>query len=51
MAPFERNRYDYPGVWERYSETELLCNYWQFLGIDNSELLFEDEIDDTSDGE
>lgn len=23
--------YYYPGVWERYSDTELICNYWKFL--------------------
>lgn len=27
--------YYYPGVWERYSETELICNYWKFLDLDD----------------
>ncbi|ANF60572.1 hypothetical protein A6046_01130 [[Haemophilus] ducreyi] len=33
----------FPCIWEKYTDTELICNYWQFLGIDNGELLFEDE--------
>lgn len=33
----------YPGVWELYSSDELICNYWQFLDIDEPE--FDTEAD------
>lgn len=22
--------YFYPGIWEKYGENELICNYWNF---------------------
>ncbi|HHF3982870.1 TPA: hypothetical protein ACPO69_000933 [Haemophilus influenzae] len=42
--------YFYPGVWEKYSTDELICNYWKFLGAEDrqileSQLSSEDEID------
>lgn len=37
--------YYYPGKWEKYNEDELICNYWQFLGLE------EFESDNISDSE
>ena len=42
--------YFYPGVWEKYGEKELICNYWKFLGEEDrqileSQLFSEDEFD------
>ena len=42
--------YFYPGVWEKYGENELICNYWKFLGEEDrqileSQLFSEDEFD------
>ena len=31
--------YFYPGVWERYGEKELICNYWKFLGDEDRKIL------------
>lgn len=31
--------YYYPGVWEHYSETELICNYWKFLDDEYREVV------------
>lgn len=31
--------YFYPGVWERYGENELICNYWKFLGDEDRQVL------------
>ncbi|TYB21581.1 MULTISPECIES: hypothetical protein [Aggregatibacter] len=43
--------YFYPGVWERYGEKELICNYWKFLGDEDRKILEsqlnEDENTDT----
>lgn len=36
--------YNYPGVWEPYSETELICNYWKFLGDD---IIWEEDMNDS----
>ncbi|MCX2961011.1 hypothetical protein [Rodentibacter caecimuris] len=37
--------YYYPGVWEKYGENELICNYWKFLSeVDKEEL--ESELND-----
>lgn len=38
--------YYYPGIWESYSDTELICNYWIFLGDD---ILLEENSDDAED--
>lgn len=35
--------YYYPGIWELYSETELICNYWKFLSDEIELQLNEDE--------
>lgn len=35
--------YYYPGIWEHYSETELICNYWKFLSDEIELQLNEDE--------
>lgn len=37
--------YYYPGVWERYSENKLICNYWKFLTEDDKQAL-ESELND-----
>lgn len=37
--------YYYPGVWEIYSENELICNYWKFLSEDEKQAL-ESELND-----
>ncbi|HHF4335539.1 hypothetical protein [Haemophilus influenzae] len=37
--------YYYPGVWERYGENELICNYWKFLSEDEKQAL-ESELND-----
>lgn len=37
--------YYYPGVWERYSETELICNYWKFLDDENRDV-FESQLNE-----
>ncbi|MDC2825740.1 hypothetical protein PHA51_06775 [Rodentibacter pneumotropicus] len=37
--------YYYPGVWERYGENELICNYWKFLSEDDKQAL-ESELND-----
>ncbi|OOF65216.1 hypothetical protein BKL50_00115 [Rodentibacter pneumotropicus] len=37
--------YYYPGVWEKYSENELICNYWKFLSEDEKQAL-ESELND-----
>lgn len=43
--------YFYPGIWERYGEKELICNYWKFLGDEDRKILEsqlnEDENTDT----
>ncbi|HHE9466182.1 TPA: hypothetical protein ACPG11_001657 [Haemophilus influenzae 10810] len=31
--------YFYPGVWEKYGEKELICNYWKFLGEEDRQIL------------
>ncbi|OOF77039.1 hypothetical protein BKG93_05350 [Rodentibacter ratti] len=31
--------YFYPGIWEKYGENELICNYWQFLGDEGRQVL------------
>jgi len=31
--------YFYPGVWEKYGEKELICNYWKFLGDEDRRTL------------
>ncbi|OOF70555.1 hypothetical protein [Rodentibacter caecimuris] len=46
--------YFYPGVWEKYGENELICNYWKFLSeMDKqaleSELNDDNNNDDTED--
>lgn len=42
--------YYYPGVWERYSETELICNYWKFLGDEDREIL-ESQLNENEESE
>ncbi|WP_143530792.1 hypothetical protein [Rodentibacter myodis] len=37
--------YFYPGVWEKYGENELICNYWKFLNEVDKEAL-ESELND-----
>lgn len=32
----------YPGLWEPYGKNELICNYWQFLDIDDEEIQFDE---------
>lgn len=31
--------YFYPGVWEKYGEKELICNYWKFLDDEERRIL------------
>ena len=31
--------YFYPGVWEKYGESELICNYWKFLEDEDRQVL------------
>lgn len=31
--------YYYPGIWDRYSKTDLICNYWKFLDDEHREVL------------
>lgn len=40
--------YFYPGVWERYGENELICNYWKFLSEDDKQALESELSDDYS---
>lgn len=42
--------YFYPGVWEKYGENELICNYWKFLSEVDKEAL-ESELDDKAEAE
>mgnify|MGYP003086521791 FL=1 len=37
--------YFYPGVWEKYGEKELICNYWKFLG-DEERRILESELNE-----
>ncbi|OOF81954.1 hypothetical protein BKG92_07475 [Rodentibacter ratti] len=37
--------YYYPGVWEKYGENELICNYWKFLSEADKQVL-ESELSD-----
>lgn len=39
-----------PGIWERYSETELICNYWKFLGDEDREI-FESQLNENEESE
>ncbi|SPX41136.1 Uncharacterised protein [Haemophilus influenzae] len=34
----------YPGVWEKYGEKELICNYWKFLGDEDRQILLESQL-------
>ncbi|WP_077421149.1 hypothetical protein [Rodentibacter trehalosifermentans] len=40
--------YYYPGIWEKYGENELICNYWKFLSEDDKQTL-ESELNDEND--
>ena len=43
--------YFYPGVWETYGESELICNYWKFLEDEDRQVLESQLSGDESDGE
>lgn len=43
--------YFYPGVWEKYSEKELICNYWKFLGDEDRRTLESELNEDTTESE
>ena len=40
--------YFYPGVWEKYGEKELICNYWKFLGDEDRQILESQLSEDTN---
>ncbi|WP_077477632.1 hypothetical protein [Rodentibacter trehalosifermentans] len=40
--------YFYPGIWEKYGENELICNYWQFLSEIDKEMLESELNEDTN---
>ncbi len=43
--------YFYPGVWEKYGEKELICNYWKFLGDEERRILESELNEDTTESE
>lgn len=43
--------YFYPGVWEKYGEKELICNYWKFLGDEDPRTLESELNEDTTESE
>ena len=43
--------YFYPGVWEKYGEKELICNYWKFLGDEDRRTLESELNEDTTESE
>jgi len=43
--------YFYPGVWEKYGEKELICNYWKFLGDEDRKTLESELNEDTTESE
>ena len=43
--------YFYPGVWEKYGEKELICNYWKFLGDEDQRTLESELNEDTTESE
>ncbi|OOF36537.1 hypothetical protein BKK47_11570 [Rodentibacter mrazii] len=43
--------YYYPGVWERYGENELICNYWKFLSEADKQALESELNDDDNNNE
>lgn len=43
--------YFYPGVWEKYGEKELICNYWKFLGNEDRRTLESELNEDTTESE
>ena len=43
--------YFYPGVWEKYGEKELICNYWKFLGDEDRRALESELNEDTTESE
>ncbi|HHF5449018.1 TPA: hypothetical protein ACPPBS_001885 [Haemophilus influenzae] len=43
--------YFYPGVWEKYGEKELICNYWKFLGDEDRRILESELNEDTTESE
>ena len=43
--------YFYPGVWKKYGEKELICNYWKFLGDEDRRTLESELNEDTTESE
>lgn len=43
--------YFYPGVWEKYGEKELICNYWKVLGDEDQRTLESELNEDTTESE
>lgn len=43
--------YFYPGVWEKYGEKELICNYRKFLGDEDRRTLESELNEDTTESE
>ena len=43
--------YFYPGVWEKYGEKELICNYWKFWGDEDRRTLESELNEDTTESE
>lgn len=43
--------YFYPGVWEKYGEKELICNYWKFLGDEDRRTLESELNEDITESE
>lgn len=43
--------YFYPGVWEKYGEKELICNYWKFLADEDRRTLESELNEDTTESE
>ena len=43
--------YFYPGIWEKYGENELICNYWKFLDDEDQKILESQLLEDGNESE
>lgn len=43
--------YFYPGIWEKYGENELICNYWKFLDDEEQQILESQLLEDDNESE